>query len=239
LEWTVNGIPQGGGVNPINVVMNAGKNAQAVYGPISPYVLTIITTSGGTTNPLPGSYNYSSGSTVQVTAVPNSGYVLSRWEFDGANVSSTINPVTITMNMSHTIKAVFSLAPPGPSVSIDPLISSIPLGPSVVFTSTVSGGTAPFSYQWFVDGYPVMGATASSWTFTPPTYGIYYVNLKVTDANNNSAYSILAQVIVAQPAVGGYSVPLTKQVSLAHVAAYTALVSLFGAVLIARKRKRK
>jgi hypothetical protein len=102
--WVVNGVPQGAGVQSITVTMNAPNNAQASYNTISPYTLTITTTSGGTTNPLPGVYSYSSGQTVQVTAVPSSGYVLNHWEFDGTNISSSNNPYSVTMNANHTLK---------------------------------------------------------------------------------------------------------------------------------------
>jgi hypothetical protein len=237
--WVVNGVPQGAGVQSITVTMNAPNNAQASYNTISPYTLTITTTSGGTTNPLPGVYSYSSGQIVQVTAIPSSGYVLNHWEFDGTNVSSSFNPYNVTMNANHTLKAFFSATPPPPSASINPMSSSVTLGQSVSFTSIATGGTSPYSYQWYLDGVLVLGATSSTWTFTPPTSGMYFVNLKVTDANNNIATSGTAKVVAVSTAVGGYAVPLHKQTHANYLAAYMFLISLFGSVFVVIKRKRK
>jgi hypothetical protein len=238
--WVVNGVPQGAGVQSITVTMNAPNNAQASYNTISPYTLTITTTSGGTTNPLPGVYSYSSGQTVQVTAVPSSGYVLNHWEFDGTNISSSNNPYNVTMNANHTLKAVFSPAPPPPSVSITPMSSSIPLGQSMTFTSMVTGGTSPYSYQWYLNGAPVLGATSTTWTFTPSASGVYFVYLRVIDANSNTATSGTAELLAVSTAmVGGYSVPLQKQTPAGYIAAYMFLISLFGTALVTVKRKRK
>ncbi|MDI6691212.1 MAG: PKD domain-containing protein [Candidatus Bathyarchaeota archaeon] len=62
-----------------------------------------------------------------------------------------------------------------------PFSDSIILGHSVQFTSSVTGGTSPYKYQWYLNGNPVLGANSSSWTFTPTATGVYYVYLSVTD----------------------------------------------------------
>jgi PKD repeat protein len=143
------------------------------------------------------------------------------------------------MNNNHVLKAVFKSLPPPLSVSISPLSTTIVVGGSVTFTSTVSGGTAPYSYQWYLNEARVSGATLSSWTFTPTASGIYYVYLRVTDANNNTAQSETARVAVSQVPVGGYSISLTKQTSTHNMAAYFMVIALFGAVISLTKRKRK
>jgi hypothetical protein len=108
--WDVNGVSMTGGVNPITIFMNEPKNATAHYTPKPRYTLTITTTAGGTTDPEPGTYTYVAGSTVQVTAIPNTYYVFDHWELDGGNVGST-SPYTVMMNGNHTLRAVFSFAP--------------------------------------------------------------------------------------------------------------------------------
>jgi hypothetical protein len=75
------------------------------------YALTITTTTGGTTNPVHGTYSYTANSTIQVTAIPNTNYLFDHWEFDTANVGSA-NPYTFIMSKNHTLKAVFSHAKP-------------------------------------------------------------------------------------------------------------------------------
>jgi len=206
------------------------------------YSLTITTTAGGTTDPAPGTYSYTANSTVQVTAIPDTNYLFDHWELDTVNVGSA-NPYTVLMDNNHTLKAVFTYSPPQPSLSasMSPLSASILAGQSVTFTSTVSGGYTPYSYQWYLNGNPVSGATFNTWTFTPTTSGIYYVHLKVTDDKGNTAQSEIARITVATVPVGGYSIPMqlpttTKPVTL-HITLLTILTALF--ITIKQKTRRK
>ncbi|MBT0160960.1 PKD domain-containing protein, partial [Candidatus Bathyarchaeota archaeon A05DMB-2] len=175
-------------------------------------------------------------STVQVTAIPNTGYLFEYWELDDVNVGSA-NPYTITMDKNHTLKAVFSLIPPPLSASISPLSASILVGQSVTFTSTVSGGYTPYAYQWYLNGAPVSGATSASWTFTPTSSGIYYVHLKITDAKGNTAQSDTARITVATVPVGGYSFPIQVATKTEPIIPYIALTAILTIVLTAIKCK--
>jgi hypothetical protein len=109
--WDVDGTSQGTG-NTITVLMDNNHTATAHYIQVVMYVLTIITTSGGVTDPLPGAYDYPAGSSVQVTANPNKNYIFNHWELNNVSVGST-NPYTVLMDRNQTLKAVFSLAPTG------------------------------------------------------------------------------------------------------------------------------
>jgi len=179
-----------------------------------------------------------------------------QWYLNGAAVSGAIFPTwtfapvstgtyTVYLNVTDSVLktaksnvASVTVAPPL-TVSISPTSAIISVGQSVTFTSTVSGGYPPYSYQWYLDGAPVSGATSSSWTFTPTTSGIYYVYLKVTDANNNIAQSETARTMVEVLSVGGYSISLAKQTPTAHIPAYTTLITLFATAMSLTKRKRK
>lgn len=70
------------------------------------------------------------------------------------------------------------------------------VGQSRLFTSIVSGGTSPYTYQWYLNGSPVSGATSSTWTFTPPSSGSYSVYLNVTDNVDIEVKSNVVNVIV-------------------------------------------
>lgn len=74
-------------------------------------VFTITITDGGTTDPTPGTYVYPADTNVSVTAIPELGYDLSRWELDGVNVGSD-NPYTVVMDADHTLHAVFVVHEP-------------------------------------------------------------------------------------------------------------------------------
>ena len=87
------------------------------------------------------------------------------------------------------------------SVSISPSSAMIDAGQSQAFTSNVSGGTAPYSYQWYADGSPVMGATSSIYTFTAQYAGIYDISVKVIDVFGMSGLSTFAVLTANAPPV--------------------------------------
>jgi hypothetical protein len=235
-HWVLDGSPAGS-ANPINLLMTQNHTLEAVFAQIT-YQLTIETTTGGTTTPAPGTYIYVAGSSIQVTANPNTNYRLDHWELDGSNVGSA-NPYIVTMNQNHTLKAVFAYSPPPTplSVSISPLSASINIWQSVTFTSTVTGGTSPYTYQWFLNGNPVSGATSESWGFTPTTSGIYYVQLKVTDAKGNTTQSGAARVTVASVPVGGHSIPIQAPATAIPLTSYLILTTILTIVFTTVKRK--
>jgi len=107
-HWILDG-SSAGSSNPINILMNNNHNLQAVFAQIT-YQLTITTTTGGTTNPTPGTYTYIQGLNVQVTAIPEANYLFDHWELDTANVGST-NPYSVLMDKDHTLKATFVYSP--------------------------------------------------------------------------------------------------------------------------------
>jgi len=123
--------------------------------------------------------------------------------------------------------------------SISPTSASILVGQSVAFTSTVSGGYTPYSYQWYLDAAPVSGATSNTWTFTPTTSGIYYVYLKVTDAKANTAQSDAARIAVAPVPVGGYSFSIQVQTRAEPILPYIALIAILTAIFTKLKPKTK
>ena len=73
------------------------------------------------------------------------------------------------------------------------------VGGSQTFSSTVSGGTTPYSYQWYQNGTAVSGATSSNWNFTPTTAGTYNIYLNVTDHSNVTVKSNIANAKVETP----------------------------------------
>ena len=76
------------------------------------YILTISVTTGGTTNPAPGTHTYGSWAEVSVQAIPSSGYQFSDWNGDAWG---TTNPITITMDSDKSIAANFTATTPPPT----------------------------------------------------------------------------------------------------------------------------
>jgi hypothetical protein len=57
----------------------------------------------------------------------------------------------------------------------------------------VTKGTPPYSYQWYLNGTAVSGATSSLWIFKPETTGTYSVYVVVTDSDKKTVKSEPAQ----------------------------------------------
>jgi len=122
-------------------------------------------------------------------------------------------------------------------MSISPMSASILVDQSVTFTSTTSGGYSPYTYQWFLNGNPVSGATSANWTFKPTTSGIFYVHLKVTDAKGNTAQSDAARIIVSTVSVGGYSIPIQLPTTAKPATIHIALLTILTAIFITIKQR--
>jgi hypothetical protein len=70
------------------------------------FALTITSTSGGYTNPPVGTHVYPEGSIASVLAINYSGYEFGHWELDGV-YSGSLNPINVTMDANHILRAVF------------------------------------------------------------------------------------------------------------------------------------
>jgi len=216
--------------------------------PVASFTWTPSTPKAGETVTYDASASTSNGVTI----------VSYEWDFgDGGHATGKIVTHTYTSPGTYTVKLnvtdslgfwdieqkqiqIEALPTPPPlSVSISPLSASILGGQWVTFTSTVSGGYTPYSYQWYLNGAPVSGATSNTWTFTPTTGGIYYVYLKVTDAKGNTAQSETARIVVATVPVGGYSIPIQLPTTAKPVTPYIALLTILTATFITIKRKTK
>ena len=99
---------------------------------------------------------------------------------------------TVTVNQGLDLTS-----PPAtpPSVEIAPASASKYVGQSQAFTSSISEGNPPFSYQWYLNGTEVAGANASTWVLTPRTAGQYIIYLNVTDGLNFEVKSNVADVV--------------------------------------------
>jgi hypothetical protein len=85
--------------------------------------LTITTNGGGTTYPEPGTYVSLSGTVVSVSALPDTGYYLDRWELDYLCIGIS-NPINVTMDKNHTLNAGFEPLNIGHDVAVKWIASS-------------------------------------------------------------------------------------------------------------------
>ena len=96
--------------------------------------------------------------------------------------------------------------PPGPpfTVSVTPISEIIGVGQLLQFASTVNAGISPYSYQWYIDDIAAANTNSSSWTFKPNATGTYFIHVAVTDSENNSAQSEIAQIRATSEFIKGF-----------------------------------
>ena len=109
------------------VLMDQPKTVTANYK--TQYYLTITHTADGETD-LASSW-FDAGENPNVTAIPNLGYKLERWELDDKDEGSA-NPFNVTMNKAHTLHAVFEPIVGGSTAAIE-----LHLTPAWVCISTI------------------------------------------------------------------------------------------------------
>jgi len=233
--WTGTGsVPPSGTGSSVTFTLTQASSINWNW--IIQYYLTVKTDPSGIAT-IPGEGWYNSSKSVPLTAPSVSGYTFLNWDIDGASQGSEISSITVSMNAPHTATAHYRQKQPL-SVSISPLSANILVGQSVPFTSTVNGGTPPYSFQWYLNSNPVSGAIADQWTFTPTTTGIYYIYLRVTDADNTIVQSETARVTVTSIPVGGYSVPINEYTTTKpSLTPYLVLVAILTIGFTTIKRK--
>jgi hypothetical protein len=174
-------VPQSAGSYQFQVIYSGdsnynGANSSAVY-------LTV--TSGLTVGVSPvGPLTMDVGQTQLFTATASGGTGTKtyQWYFDGAVVSEQIAStysylsvlgshtiyVRVTDNVPVTVQSntVSVAVNSALGVSIAPFSWAMDVGQSKLFTATASGGSGIYSsYQWYVDGSTISGATAQSCCF--------------------------------------------------------------------------
>jgi BarA-like signal transduction histidine kinase len=116
-------------------------------------------------------------------------------------------------------------------ISLSASTASVAAGQAVMLSATANG-TAPFTYQWYKDGSPVSGATASALSISnfqvvnTGTYSAVVANSAGSAVSDNAILNLatLAPVITTQPAsqivTQGASVTFTASASGSPAPAY-------------------
>ncbi|MGD0160595.1 MAG: CARDB domain-containing protein [Candidatus Bathyarchaeia archaeon] len=141
-----------------------------------------------------------------ITRAPGAGITLSSLiQFDpGFSYGfDTLGIAESGFNLGNCAYSFVGPQPTGLSVAIAAYpTTSIYLGQSVQFNATVSGGSPPYTLQWYQNGSAVSGATFGTWSFTPAASGMYGVYLNVTDNIGANAESNLIVITVMPPLAG-------------------------------------
>jgi len=105
-----------GSTSPAQITITGNMIITANFEPIDVYLTLNVNPSGAgaiTPNPL-GPYHY--GQVVQLTAVPNAGYLFTAWSQD---LIGSTNPTTITLNGNKAVTATFTLNPTQTLLSVN------------------------------------------------------------------------------------------------------------------------
>jgi NOL1/NOP2/fmu family ribosome biogenesis protein len=97
-----------GSKNPETIIMNDHKEITANFDPAPRYTLMIETVGQGRVTLDPEGATYIAGTTVELTATADPGWVFSNWKGDLLGLN---NPETITMNDDKDIRATFIPVP--------------------------------------------------------------------------------------------------------------------------------
>lgn len=189
-----------GSANPLTVTMNADKNITANFTaiPVNTFTLTVTAVNGSVAKN-PNQPTYASGSMVQLTATPNSGYNFTGWSGDA---TGSANPLTVTMNANKNITANFA-----PVTA--PLFSSIfgAFGGSAGITNqginTIinNGSIGTTGVSTLITGFHD-GTTGDVYTETPLNRGLVTGRIHTSPPPPGSAASsaIAAQALLAMNA---------------------------------------
>ncbi len=151
------------------------------------YKVTVTQVTGGVITVSPVKTQYTDGDQITVTATASENFAFSRWSGD---ITSTTNPVVVTVNGDTAITAVFvpinaaatwGIAVPsqtGGSISLSPAMTSYADGEIVTATATPATGFVFSSWSGDVSGttspitFSVAKDTTVSATFAPIAYSI-------------------------------------------------------------------
>jgi parallel beta-helix repeat protein len=179
-----------------NIATVIANSAPSVIISPSPFTTDVgqtqVLTSNAAGGTVPYTYQwYSNGTLV-------SGATDSTWTFIPSLAGSYNIYVTVTDDVGFTVASNIALVTvnPLPSVSVNPVSIIMGVGQSQTFISNVSGGSSPYSYQWYLDGVAVSGQTSSSWVFTPTAPGLHVVYVRIMDNVGVQALSNNATVMV-------------------------------------------
>jgi uncharacterized repeat protein (TIGR02543 family) len=134
--------------NPLTVTMDANKDITASFTAIAipNYTLTITAVNGTVTQSIEGT-EFAENTEVVLTATPDAGYEFAGWSGD---VTSTDNPLTVTMDANKDITASFTaivipnytltITAANGTVSLDPDLTEFEENTQVVLTATADAG---------------------------------------------------------------------------------------------------
>ena len=159
---------------------------------------------------------------------------------------AVIGPETLALKVTDGLGETFTTPDLAITVASRPVVAldsnlsagaTLPVGSPVTLSAVVYGGSAPFIYNWTLNGLPIVGAGGSVLTFVPTTNGVASIRVEVGDAAGVTVGSNLFNVTVTASGGSGGSggvtntgnspgvSPLLFGVALAALVAEAALIA--------------
>ena len=192
--------------------LNANRTLVANFA-INTFTLNVTAVNGTVTkNPTQATYNF--GTTVQLTATPNAGFVFSSWSGDA---SGSVNPLTVTMNANKNITANFTA-----TVALGPVLPGLggaanfvtltESGISTTGVTSITGniGVSPIT-STAITGFGLIMSTDGQSSHTPIVSGLVYAsdyavptpgNLTTAVSDMETAYTNSNNLVTPAPVVG-------------------------------------
>ena len=173
------------------------------------FALIVSSSAGGTTDPT-GAHVYEGNppATVQITAIPNSGYEFTEWSGDVPEGIEESNPLPLTMNQDRTVAATF--VEMGMELVLSTTELSAPEGRSAAFTvalSTPPGASRAASISLEGDGD--LSVSPAALTFTPGNWN-QPQSVMVSAAEDSDTEGGSGTVTIASPGVTSQTVSVTE-----------------------------
>ncbi len=209
--------------------------------------ISMLTSVGGITDPVPGNTNYAGGSVVALTATANSGFVFQYWIIvtSGGSIISTDNPdiLTVTSGTTYSVQALFLPInvpePPLPYYNGSTGQAVVVLLPAVGGTTLPGPGTYAFTdaTAFNISATPLSGWTFDHWVIGgyPLSHGAY----SFTDTPTDNPYNVnhgYGYTYSYQPVFSRNVIPEFSPVGTAILAVILIAVAV-GAGAFAAKRK--
>jgi hypothetical protein len=189
--------PTGNGTYSVEVSVEDGNQAQVESGILSFTVYATLREGAPTINS--NAIDYDQTTTIYTTTSGGFGPFTYVWSgLPGGCTSDTAafsctpgvsGSFSVTVKVTDSNSAVVTSPASMLTVNLDPIIAQHPYaaqtnetGQVSHYTVTVTHGTAPFTYQWMVNGTAEAGATSSVFAFHLLHSGNYTVNVSVTDS---------------------------------------------------------
>ena len=140
-----------GSANPLSVTMNANKSITGNF-TLNAYSLNVTSTNGSVVkNPSQATYNH--GTSVQLTATPNTGYTFTSWSGDA---TGSTNPLTVSMTSNKNITANYTAVAGSFTLNVTAVNGTVVKNPDLV--GYVSGASVQLTAT------PSSGYTFTSWS---------------------------------------------------------------------------